>query len=152
MFGWLRTVLLTVIFAFIGAAAGRALAEQRRRVEEGEPDLMEEGPGAGIEIVLAQPTPQEIVPGLVAAMRVRDRPWSFLGIPPWAAAFAVNFLIAAMGHSLGEVMERAGFATTHAPDPATVIDDMPPVGEAARRDAPLPPDPPPDEGFTPFRE
>ena len=150
MLGWLRSVVLTIIFALLGAAVGRAFAEQRRRAEEGEPDLLDEGPEAVLEITLAQPTVQEIVPGLVAATRVRNRPWSFLGIPPWAAAFAVNFLIAAMGGSLSEALERAGFATPEAPP--LVFDDFPPDADAARGGAPLPPDPPPDEGFTPFEE
>lgn len=147
MFRWLRTLLLTLIFALAGAAAGRAWAEQRRRAEEGEPDLLDEGPAAALDIALAQPTAQELVPGLVAAMRVRDRPWSFLHIPPWLAAFAVNFLVTSMGGSLVEILERAGFSAPHEPDTALVIDDIPGGGEGA----PAPPDPP-GEGFTPFEE
>ena len=152
MLGWLRTVLLTLIFALLGAAAGRAFAEQRRRVEAGEPDLLDEGPAACLDVAMTQPKPQEIVPGLVAALRVRDRPWSFLGIPPWAAAFAVNFVVAAMGRSLGEAFERAGFAVPRARDAATVADEFPAHEEAGSWTAPRPPDPPPDEGFTPFEE
>ncbi len=152
MLGWLRSVVLTLIFALLGAAAGRAFAEQRRRSEEGEPDLMDEGPEAVLEVALAQPTAQELVPGLVAATRVGHRPWSFLGIPPWAAAFAVNFLVTALGGSLSEALERAGFATSQEPEPATVIEDYPADAEAGRGSAPRPPDPLPDEGFTPFEE
>ncbi len=154
MLGWLRSILLTLIFALLGAAIGRAFAEQRRRAEEGEPDLLEEGPEALIEIGLAQPKPQELVPGLVAALRVRDRPWSFLGIPPWVAAFAVNFLVTALGRSLGEAFERAGFAAPHGADPATLVDEYPGYGDAAGWEPPPdpPPDPPADEGFTPFEE
>ena len=150
MFGWLRTVLLTLFFALAGAAAGRVFAEQRRRAEEGEPDLMEGDPAQAMEIALAQPTPQEIVPGLVAALRVRDRPWSFLGIPPWVAAFAVNFVAAGLGSTLREAFERAGFMAPHAPDPAMIFDEMPADGESSGWTPP--PEPPQDEGFTPFEE
>ena len=153
MLGWLRSVVLTLIFALLGAAAGRAFAEQRRRAEEGEPDLLDEGPEAVLEVALAQPTVQEIVPGLVAATRVRHRPWSFLGIPPWAAAFAVNFLVTAMGGSLSEALERAGFVTSD--EAGMVIDDFPADAAATGDGEPptdAPPDPPPAEGFTPFEE
>lgn len=150
MLGWLRSVLLTLIFALLGAAAGRAFAEQRRRVETGEPDLLEDGADACLEIVLEQPTPQEFIPGLVAALRVRDRPWSFLGIPPWFAAFAVNFVVAGMGPSLSEAFERAGFAIPRVGNPG-LDDDFEPD-----RAAPPPPDPPEppadDAGFTPFED
>ena len=152
MFGWLRTVVLSAIFALLGAAVGRALAEQRRRLDEGETTLIDEGPAACLDVAMTQPTAREIVPGLVAALRVRDRPWSFLGIPPWAAAFAVNFLVTAMGPSLGEALERLGFAVPRMPDAATVIEGWPEDGDAARRAAPPPPEPPAGEGFTPFEE
>ena len=40
----------------------------------------------------------------VAALRVGDRPWSYLHIPPWLAAFVVNFAVAngldIRGHAL----------------------------------------------------
>ncbi len=152
MFGWLRTVILTAIFALLGAAIGRAFAEQRRRLDAGATSLIDEGPAACLDLAMAQPTPREIVPGLVAALRVRDRPWSFLGIPPWAAAFAVNFLVTAMGPSLGEALERLGFALPHTPGAATVNEDWPEDGDAAGWAAPPPPDPPAGEGFTPFEE
>ena len=152
MFGWLRTVMLTIVFALLGAAVGRAFAEQRRRLEAGEMCLIDEGPAACLDVAMTQPTPKEIVPGLVAALRVGDRPWSFLGIPPWAAAFAVNFLVTAMGPSLGEALERAGFAMPRMPDAATVIEDWPEDGDAARWAPPPPPDSPAGEGFTPFEE
>jgi len=45
--------------------------------------------------------PRDVIPGLVAALRVHDKPWSFLHIPAWLAAFAVNFGLAAMGRELG---------------------------------------------------
>jgi hypothetical protein len=41
------------------------------------------------------------MPGLVAALRVHDRPWSFLHIPSWLAAFTVNFAFTALGRELG---------------------------------------------------
>ena len=40
-------------------------------------------------------------------MRVRDRPWSWLHIPSWLAAFAVNFAVAAVGSDLQKLREMA---------------------------------------------
>ena len=100
MIGWLRAVLMTVLFALLGAAAGRLAAELRRREREGDP------PAVDLRAVL--PRSQDIVPGLVAALRVRDRPWSFLRIPPWGAAFAVSFVVAAIGRELQPFAREQG--------------------------------------------
>ena len=102
----IRIVLFAIAFAVLGSAAGRAAAELRRRMEQGEPlELSRE------EIV---PQPQELVPGLVAALRVGDRPWRYLHIPPWFAAFAVNFAVAALGRELRPLRSSSPFT-----DPAT---------------------------------
>ena len=156
MIGWLRSVLLTLLFALLGAAAGRVFAEQRRRTAEDEPDLLDEGPAAALEVALAQPSPRELVPGLVAALRVRDRPWSFLGVPPWAAAFAVNFLASALGGSLEEALERLGLTVPahdgHEDDEPHAERDAASHWTAPLPTDPPPPDPPPSEGFTPFED
>ena len=88
----IRMVLIAVGFAVLGAAAGRVAADLRRRQEQGEP----------LEVTreAAIPRPQEVVPGLIAALRVRDRPWLYLRIPGWFAAFAVNFAFSALGREL----------------------------------------------------
>jgi hypothetical protein len=90
----LRTLVFTVLFALLGAVAGRVVAEQRSWIDNGNamPPKM--------NILIASPRPQEIIPGLVAAIRVGNRPWSFLRISPWLAAFVVNFVITAMGAKL----------------------------------------------------
>lgn len=90
----LRTLVFTVLFALLGAMAGRVFAEQRRWT-----DNVHTMPPK-VNVVIAPPRPQEIIPGLVAAIRIGNRPWSFLRISPWLAAFVVNFLITAMGQKL----------------------------------------------------
>jgi hypothetical protein len=93
----IRLLLLVVIAAVGGAVAGRMAADARRQREAGEPFK----PGA---VTLR---PQDLIPGIVAAMRVRDRPWSWLRIPSWFAAFAVNFTVAAVGSDLQKLREMA---------------------------------------------
>jgi hypothetical protein len=56
--------------------------------------------------------PQDVVPGVVAAFRVGDPPWSWFHIPRWLAAFGVNFATAALSGDLGrlrELFEAGGF-------------------------------------------
>src|SRR5690606_25008292 len=50
---------------------------------------------------------QDVVPGLVAAFRVTDAPWSWFHIPPWLAAFAVNFGVGALGGDLAKLKAQA---------------------------------------------
>ena len=124
-----RRAILVVVYAVLGAVAGRVAMDLRQRQLRGEP----------LEVKLDASTlrPQEIVPGIIAAMRVRDRPWSYLRIPGWFAAFAVNFAVSALGREL------------HPPD-----DAGPPSTIEARASAPPPA---PDvggtgTGFEPFRD
>ena len=101
----LRFVLFIAIAAIAGALAGRLAAEFRRRTEAGE-DPMD------IDITSISLRPSDLVPGIVAAFRVRDTPWSWLHIPSWLAAFGVNLGVAAVGGDLGrlrEMAERAAF-------------------------------------------
>ena len=159
MIGWLRVVVVTVLFALLGAAAGRLLAEQPRRAETGEA-----GPSS-LEVALELPKPQELVPGLVAALRVGDRPWSFLHIPPWAAAFAVNLVVAAMGRELqplagGLSREGSGFgfdgspaAHPRAPDaPSVEVETVVVDGHAEGRSNGPAGAARPVEGFVPFED
>ncbi len=99
----LRLVLLVAIAAVAGAVAGRVAAEARRRHDAGEEP-------AGLDLSAITVRPQDLVPGLVAALRVRDRPWSWLHIPSWLAAFGVNFGVAAVGGDLSRLREMAEHA------------------------------------------
>ncbi len=93
----IRTLLFVIIAAVGGAVAGRMAADARRKREAGEPFQ----PGA---VTLK---PQDLIPGIVAAMRVRDKPWSLLRVPSWLAAFAVNFAVGAVGSDLQRLREMA---------------------------------------------
>jgi len=82
----LRTILLTVIFAVGGAIAGRMAANAQRRAAG------DDRPAGGSS--LTGLNAQAVIPGLIAAMRVGERPWSLLHIPPWLAAGSINFVVA----------------------------------------------------------
>jgi hypothetical protein len=108
MFRLLRMIILVAIFAVAGAVLGRVAAEVRRRQEAGEDP-------ADIDFRSIRVRPADIVPGLVAAVRVRDRPWSWLHIPSWMAAFGVNLAVAAAGGDFSrfrQMAERAAFSMT----------------------------------------
>ncbi|MDA0270240.1 MAG: hypothetical protein O2798_08860 [Chloroflexi bacterium] len=99
----LRTFLLIAIAAVLGAVLGRVALEMRQRMDAGEPP-------ESIDLRRITIRVQDLVPGLVAAMRVRDVPWSWLHIPSWLAAFGVNLGVAAFGGDLSrmrEMVERA---------------------------------------------
>jgi hypothetical protein len=98
----LRSLLLIALGAVAGALAGRLAAELRRRSEAGE-EL-----GGALGSVSLNPrtlSPRELVPGIVAAVRVRDVPWSYLHLPSWLAALAVNFGTAALARELAQLSE-----------------------------------------------
>ena len=96
----LRLLVSAVLFAVLGAAAGRLAADFRRQRAAGEQPH--------IDLDRVELRPRDVVPGIVAAMRVSGRPWSWLHIPPWLAAFTVNFCIAAWGRELGPLGRAAG--------------------------------------------
>ena len=96
----LKILISAVMFAALGAAAGRIAGELRRQQEAGEE------PHLDLDRINVRP--RDIVPGVVAAMRVADRPWSFLRIPPWMAAFCMNFAIAAFARELEPLRRVAG--------------------------------------------
>ncbi len=138
-----RRAILVMVYAVLGAVAGRVAMDLRQRHLQGEP----------LEVKLNASTlrPQEIVPGLIAAMRVRDRPWSYLHIPGWFAAFAVNFAVSAVGRELQPLAddspEQSEPASDPAPEPRTVV--TPAEGAAPAAGSAGPEDAAP-EGFTPF--
>lgn len=98
---FIRTVLGALIAAALGAVLGRLVAGLRREAQGDE--------AMAFDAASLAPSPQEFVPGLVAALRVQDAPWSALHVPPWLAAFAVNFALAAVGRELGPVLRTFGF-------------------------------------------
>ncbi|RJQ13147.1 MAG: hypothetical protein C4558_00460 [Dehalococcoidia bacterium] len=58
--------------------------------------------------------PQDLVPGIVAALRVNDAPWSWLHIPSPLAAFGVNLGVAAFGGDLAALRQSVERAATGA--------------------------------------
>ncbi|MPZ99850.1 MAG: hypothetical protein GEU80_11045 [Dehalococcoidia bacterium] len=155
----LRTLVFVLLAAIAGAAAGRLFAEARRRAEAGEDPT-------AIDLESVRLRPQDVVPGVVAAFRVGEAPWSWLHVPTWLAAFAVNFGAAALAGDLQKIratFEESGLADfgghggTRQPAETYVTTstngDSAPVWTA--------PDAPPDRpdaeprgsaGFTPFRD
>ena len=157
----IRIALIVAGCAVLGAAAGRVAADLRRRREQGEP----------LEVTreAAIPRPQEVVPGLIAALRVSDRPWSVLHVPSWLAAFAVNFAFSALGRELrpfarSPLDRAAGPPWAREPVTEARTIDVPPVDGPADRPvedeepaeasiaAPEPAANGSTEGFAPFRD
>ena len=145
MIRFLRKSVLVIVYAVLGAVAGRVAMDLRRRHAEGEP--------LEVKLDASSLRPQEIIPGLIAALRVRDRPWSYLHIPGWFAAFTVNFAVSALGRELrplpGDDLDEApgvysaGVETRRTMPPRR--DDAPAGGAAdPEGDAPT--------GFTPFSD
>lgn len=96
MFGRLFGILFALLAAVAGAVLGRMAADLRRQSEAGEPLQLE------TESVSLRP--RDVMPGVIAALRVHDRPWSYLHIPSWFAAFSVNFAFAALSRELGPLL------------------------------------------------
>ena len=153
----LRAAVIVALFALIGAVAGRFAADLRRQTEAGEE------PHIDLDAITLRP--RDVVPGLVAAMRVRDRPWSYLHIPSWLAALCVNFGLAASGGDLAPLRRMASGLGGFGLDPDGDLDDEPPaapdqptaawdVDEPSEAPSP-PPEPPagsrpaPGDGFAP---
>ena len=138
-----RRAIMVMVYAVLGAVAGRVAMDLRQRQLRGEP--------LEVKLDASSLRPQEIVPGIIAAMRVRDRPWSYLHIPGWFAAFAVNFAVSALGRELRPPNDEAadGAPSFGSADGSrtilTTTEHSPPAssGEPGA-DAP--------EGFTPFRD
>lgn len=117
MLRWLWSTLWIVLAAVAGALLGRLAAELRRRAEHGE-----DAAGALDEVSLdpRSLTPREVIPGLVAAVRVRDVPWSYLHLPRWLAALCVNCGVAVLARELAqfeELMEVRPRPAPESPDP-----------------------------------
>jgi hypothetical protein len=105
--------LLSLLFALgcavLGAAAGRAIVRWREESAAGrEPSFDLEG---------LQPTPREVIPGLVAALRVHDQPWSSLHIPSWLAAFVVNAALGGLSKELAPLLRMFGMDAAEEAEP-----------------------------------
>ncbi len=136
MFRRLRNLILIVIAAGLGAVIGRWVAEARARLDTGDDPL-------AVDLHDLQVRPQDFVPGVVAAFRVGEPPWSWLHIPAWFAAFGTNFAAAAVGGDLDRLRQmaedRAMSAFGLEPEVEIEIDDVSPATEPA---------PAPDTTFT----
>jgi hypothetical protein len=93
MFRHARRLILILVAAAAGAVLGRWLAEARARVDRGEDPL-------AVSFNDVNVRPQDFVPGVFAAFRVGEPPWSWLHIPGWLAAFGLNFGTAVVGGDL----------------------------------------------------
>jgi len=93
----LRSFVLIAIAAIAGAVCGRMFAQMRAARLDADAFG---GADRGIRL-----RPQDLVPGVVAAFRVSEPPWSWLHLPGWLAAFGVNFAAAALAGDLGRLRE-----------------------------------------------
>lgn len=100
MFGRLRSLILIVLAAVGGAILGRIALRMREQMEAGESPSAVDPRSVTLRV-------QDVVPGLVAAFRVNDAPWSWFHIPSWMAAFGVNFGLAAVGGDITRLREQA---------------------------------------------
>lgn len=95
-----RSLLFVLVAAALGAAFGRIALEARQKIDAGEPPTSVDLRRVTIRV-------QDVIPGLVAAFRVKDTPWSWFHIPSWLAAFSVNFGLTAVGGDITRLREQA---------------------------------------------
>jgi hypothetical protein len=100
MFRKLLAIAAAVMAAVLGLLAGRMVAQWRAQSAAGA-SLHIEPPSRRVRA-------RDLMPGLMAALRTRDRPWSYLHVPPWLAAFAVNFAFAALQGEMKPFMRSLG--------------------------------------------
>lgn len=96
----LRSVIFVLIAAALGAVLGRIALQARERMDAGESP-------SDIDLGQISFRVQDVIPGLVAAFRVKDAPWSWFHIPAWLAAFAVNLGVGAAGGDIAALKSRA---------------------------------------------
>ncbi|MDA0351850.1 MAG: hypothetical protein O3A10_06530 [Chloroflexi bacterium] len=142
MFRRSRNLILILLAAAAGAMIGRWVAEARSRIDAGEDPL-------AVDLHDLQIRPQDFIPGVVAAFRVGEPPWSWLHIPNWVAAFGTNFAAAAVGGDLDRLRQmaedRAMSALGLDRDTEIEIEDIPQPAESHSSPfgAPQPPPPSP---------
>ena len=134
----LRNLILIGLAAVVGSALGRYAAQVHARIDAGEDPL-----GAAFEFDIR---PQELVPGVVAAFRVGEPPWSWLHVPAWLAAFATNFFVTAVGGDLDRlrqsIEERAMGMLGIEPEREVEIHDVTEMEPSHGTDAAPAPEPP----------
>lgn len=91
------------MFGVLGAAAGHIAADMRKQQAAGEEPSQ-------INLDSIDLHPRDIVPGIIAAMRVTSAPWSWLHVPPWLAAFAVNFAFVGFAKELRSLKDMSGLS------------------------------------------
>lgn len=96
----LRSIIYVLVAAVLGAVVGRLAFQARERIDAGQP-------ATSVNLAAAQPRVQDVIPGLVAAFRVQDAPWSWFHIPAWLAALGVNAAVGAVGGDFASLRERA---------------------------------------------
>ena len=128
---FVRTILGALAAAVLGVVVGRVVAGVRREAQGEE--------AMSFDAATLVPQPQEVVPGLVAALRVSDAPWSALHVPPWLAAFVVNFALTALGREIAPLLRTFGIGADEDDerDPGTARGDIWTV-EAQREPDPAP--------------
>src|SRR5690606_28888657 len=84
----------------LGAVLGRLALDARKRMEAGESPTAIDPSTITLRV-------QDVVPGLVAAFRVKDAPWSWFHVPSWLAAFTVNLGVGALGGDLARFRAQA---------------------------------------------
>ncbi len=104
----LRQLLIAVMFGVLGAAAGRVASDMRNQQAAGEEPSQ-------INLDSIDLHPRDIAPGIFAAMRVTSAPWSWLHVPPWLAAFAVNFVFVGFAKELKSLKDMSGLPTMGEP-------------------------------------
>lgn len=95
-----RSLLFVLLAAALGAVLGRIALEARQKMDAGEAPTSVDLRHVTIRV-------QDVIPGLVAAFRVKDAPWSWFHIPSWLAAFGVNFGLTAVGGDITRLREQA---------------------------------------------
>lgn len=144
---FVRTILGALIAAALGVVLGRLVAGLRREAQGEEP--------MPFDAAALVPRPQDVVPGLVAALRVSDAPWSALHVPPWLAAFVVNFALIALGREIAPLLRTFGIGGDEEDEDARARTSDLWTVEADRTPVPTPPPPAPPgpaayPGFRPF--
>jgi hypothetical protein len=144
-----RNLILIVLAAAAGALIGRWIAEARSRLDRGDDPL-------AVDLHDLHVRPQDFVPGVIAAFRVGEPPWSWLHIPAWLAAFGTNFATAAVGGDLDRLRrmaeDRALSAFGLDSEETIEVQDVPPAApEEPASPFAAPPPPPPTQPPPPPR-
>jgi hypothetical protein len=104
MLRWLRNLFFALAFALAGAIAGRIVSNYRTALDAGSAVA-----SARLDQGVLRLRPRDVLPGLIAALRAGEAPWSYLRVPAWLAAFVVNFGFSAFAKELEPLKRMSGF-------------------------------------------